>query len=426
MIKLLHFSDTHIDMANRGKRDPQSGLPIRVNDFLAAFDKIIDFAIDEKVDLVLFAGDAYRDRTPAPTFQREWGKRMLRLSQAKIPTLLLVGNHDTSPAFGRAHALQEFETLEIPYIKVISKPAFFGPNNLDQLPVQVIGLPWISRSTFISALDSSTTDMDIVYDQIEERIGMFIQNCLENANPDLPIIFTAHASVQGAAYGGERFVMLGKDQVLSGGLVKNPLFDYVALGHIHKPQNLNEGQHPPVIYPGSIERVDFGEAEDQKFFVLAEINKGQTNLNWIPLNGRKFEDSFIDLQNIYKHGFSKEIIPTPQEIRDYLEEYLPEEGKLQNAICRLRLVYPRDWETLIDESWVREWYQNALEFQFVRKPVVSTRLRLAEDQEISAISTEELLTLYLQTIETEPEEIKILQELAQEFTQHRDKMITTE
>ncbi len=288
MLKILHFSDAHIDMANHGKRDQASGLPIRVLDFLSALDKIINYAIDHQVDLVLFTGDTYRDRTPAPTFQREWGKRIKRLSEAKIPTILLVGNHDTSPAFGRAHALQEFETLAIPYVHVISKPVFFTPSDLNETPVQVIGLPWISRSAFLSNVETETTDLESIYNDMEQRFLNFIKNCLEKSNPDLPILFTAHASVQGAIYGGERFVMLGKDQVLSGSLVRNPNFDYVALGHIHKPQNLNENAHPPVIYPGSIERVDFGEVEDEKFFVVASVEKGKTEVEWIPLKGASF------------------------------------------------------------------------------------------------------------------------------------------
>ena len=81
---------------------------MRVMDFLKSLDEIVDTAIDEQVDLVIFAGDAYKDRNPQPTFQREWGKRMMRLSEAGIPTLLLIGNHDISPASGRAHTLQEF------------------------------------------------------------------------------------------------------------------------------------------------------------------------------------------------------------------------------------------------------------------------------------------------------------------------------
>ena len=145
-MKLLHFADAHIDMANYGRHDPETGLPLRVLDFLKALDTIVDAAIDEKVDMVIFAGDAYKDRSPAPTFQREWGKRIIRLSRAKIPTLLLVGNHDLSPATGRAHAIQEFDTLEVPYVRVLQKPQFYKPADLWDLPVQVIAMPWVSRS----------------------------------------------------------------------------------------------------------------------------------------------------------------------------------------------------------------------------------------------------------------------------------------
>ena len=98
-MKILHFADAHIDMANYGRHDPETGLPLRVLDFLKSLDTIINAAVSEKVDMVIFAGDAYKDRAPAPTFQREWGKRIIQLSQAKIPTLLLIGNHDLSPAW---------------------------------------------------------------------------------------------------------------------------------------------------------------------------------------------------------------------------------------------------------------------------------------------------------------------------------------
>ena len=60
-IRLLHFADAHIDIANYGRHDPETGLPMRVVDFLGALDQIIDAALKEKVDLVVFAGDAYKD-----------------------------------------------------------------------------------------------------------------------------------------------------------------------------------------------------------------------------------------------------------------------------------------------------------------------------------------------------------------------------
>lgn len=84
----------------------------------------------------------------------------------------------------------------------------------------------------------------------------------------------AHTSVQGATYGSERMVMLGQELVLTPGLLRDKRLDYVALGHIHQHQSLNGTDHPPIVYPGSIERIDFGEAREAKGFVLAEVQQG--------------------------------------------------------------------------------------------------------------------------------------------------------
>src|SRR5512140_3794659 len=287
MVKIIHFADAHIDIATHGRRDPETGLPIRVLDFLKALDTIIDTAIAEKVDMVIFAGDAYKDRQPAPTFQREWGKRIIRLSNAAIPTLLLVGNHDLSPASGRAHAIQEFDTLEVPYVRVLQKPQFYKPADLWDLPVQVIAMPWVSRSGLMASIEASGSDTQELFSKIEARISELVETWVEEADPNLPLILTAHASVEGAVFGAERMVMLGADLVLPTSLVKDRRLDYVALGHIHKPQDLNVGYHPPVIYPGSIERIDFGEAMDDKFFVIAEVTHGKTEVDWRKLEGTR-------------------------------------------------------------------------------------------------------------------------------------------
>src|SRR4030065_349027 len=170
MIPLWPSADAHIDMATYGRHDPETGLPLRVLDFLKSLDTIVDAAISEKVDMVIFAGDAYKDRSPAPTFQREWGKRIMRLSQAGIPTLLLVGNHDLSPALGRAHAVEEFKTLQVPHVRVLDKPVFLGPDELEGLPLQILALPWISRSGMMANLEMSGAEPSLIYEQIEERL----------------------------------------------------------------------------------------------------------------------------------------------------------------------------------------------------------------------------------------------------------------
>ena len=237
-LRILHFADAHIDMVNYGRHDPSTGLPIRVQDFLKSLDTIIDTAISEKVDLVLFAGDAYKDRTPSPTYQREWGKRIIRLSKAGIPTILLVGNHDLSPSMGRAHAIQEFQTLDVPNVYVAAKPMVLTPKELG-IPIQVITIPWVSRSEFIAAWNLSGEDTVDAFDNMEDRLSKRVDGWLSTLDNDIPIILCAHASIQGAKYGNEQTVMLGSDVYLPGSLVKDPRLDYVALGHLHKAQNLN-------------------------------------------------------------------------------------------------------------------------------------------------------------------------------------------
>ncbi len=402
-MRLLHFADAHIDMANYGRHDPETGLPLRVLDFLKSLDEIVDTAIAEKVDLVIFAGDTYKDRSPAPTFQREWGKRIIRLSQAGIPTLLLVGNHDLSPAVGRAHAVQEFDTLQVPNVYVISRPQYLGQAELG-LPVQVIGLPWVSRSGLMAALDTGSMKPSEVYEQVEKLLAELVDGYIAEADPDLPLVLTAHASVQGAKYGSERMVMLGSDLVLTGSLVKDPRLDYVALGHIHKPQDLNEGQHPPVIYPGSIERVDFGEAKDDKFFVIAHLEKGQpTRVEWRKLEGiRPFVDTSLTLES-------------SEGITEQLKAALPGTDRIKDAIVRLVVEYPREWDNLIDEAELRSYAESAFEFHLIKRPQADGRIRLPADQTVSSLSPLDLLEQYWQVMHTDEEEAARLQKLAAEI-----------
>jgi len=406
-MRILHFADAHIDMANYGRHDPETGLPLRVLDFLKSLDAIVDTAINEKVDMVIFAGDAYKDRSPAPTFQREWGRRIIRLSQAKIPTLLLVGNHDLSPAVGRAHAIQEFDTLHVPYVRVLQEPELLKPKDLWDLPVQVIAMPWISRSGLIASLDMSATDSSEVFANIESRISELIEGWLEDADLNLPLILTAHASVQGAMFGSERMVMLGSDLVLPAALVKDSRFDYVALGHIHKPQDLNEGGQPPVIYPGSIERVDFGEAADDRYFIIADVTRGKAKVEWKKLEGaRRFIDRRI-------------VLTSSENVMENLKSALPKEKEIEGAIIRLIVEYPREYDSLIDESMLRKYAEDAFEFHLVKHPQMEARIRLPADQTVSSLSPLDLLDQYWRAAKVE--EAEALQKLAQEIISTDDE-----
>ena len=226
---------------------------------------------------------------------------------------------------------------------------------------------------------------------------------MEKADPKLPTFLAAHASVEGAVFGGERSVSLGNDLVLPLSLVQDSRLDYIALGHIHKKQELNKKNHPPIVYPGSIERVDIGESRDEKYFVIAELNKGKTKLDWRKLDNIR---SFVDLYLI---------LESKDKITQQIKKTLPSVEKIKDAVVRLVLEYPRAWDPLIDESAIRELVKGSFEFHFLKQPQSESRIRLPKNRAIGTLSPEELLDQYWITSLTPEDEIQSLNKLAQEI-----------
>ncbi len=404
MIKVLHFADAHIDIASHGKHDAVSGLPLRVLDFLKSLDHIIDTAISEKVDLVIFAGDAYKDRLPSPTYQREWGKRIMRLSEAKIPTLLLTGNHDVSPASGRAHTLQEFDTLAVPFVRVINKPEFLKPADLWNLPVQVIGLPWVFRTSLYASLDLPLKENEQIDDRFNNNISFVVDSWLNEIDKNIPTIFIGHGSIQGAQFGSERSVMLGNDFKIPPRVVKDERLDYVALGHLHTFQNLNEFHHPPVVYSGSIERIDFGEAKDKKYFVIAKIEKGNTTIEKRRLIGRQFIPLRVKISK-------------NDNMMETILGRLPSDQLLKGSLVRLVVEYPREMEPFLDETIIREKCETAFEFHLVRLPQEEARTRFSVDESVTNLNPLDLLKRYWGMTKLEPGNTEPLQTLAASIIQ---------
>lgn len=399
-IKVIHFADAHIDMVNDGRHDPMTGLPWRVRDYLDSLDQIIDHAIDQKVDLVVFAGDAYRNQRPQPQYQKEWQLRMMRLSRAKIPTILLIGNHDTSPSTRHAHALQEFETLAIPSIFVSDKPRLWRSADLG-IAAQVLTIPWLGRSVALTKETNLELDEDELAQRLEGVVANIIEELLDSADPTLPTILTAHATVSGAKFGSERQVLLSRDMTLGQRILSDHRVDYVAMGHIHQHQVVNQG-YPAIVYSGSIERLNFGEPEE-KGFVEITLRRGETSWEFIKLKTRQFVDTKIELSS------AEELMPR-------LLEKLPAPEKIKGAICRLSLTYQAGWEALIDEATIGRYYKEAFTFQLSKQRTNDKSVRLSKEQGVETLSPAELLNLYWQTKQNyDPEEAGILQQLAKEL-----------
>ena len=409
-VKILHFADAHIDSYTGGRIDPKTGFPFHTGDFLKALDEIVETAINEQVQLVLFAGDAYRNATPVPTYQREWQRRLIRLSQAKITTLMIPGNHDISNAVNRASALQELDTLQVPWVHLAAGGVhLYTPEELDGVPVQVLAVPWMPLSLLSAKDKENKLTPEERASEFEQELIKRIQKGIGKADPNLPLILLTHYSVQGSTYPSGQVAELGRDVTLSRSLVCDPAFSYTALGHIHLFQDLNEGQQPPVIYPGSIERVDYGEYKEKKGFILAEVENHHTEYTFRELHTRR----------MYNLSFEAKDAGTLQE--DLLD-LLPSEEKAKDAMIRLVVTYPHEFESMINERELRKRVEGALDFQFKRKPVYQARMRI-QSKNISSLTPQDLLTAYCQISKTSDAETKALCSLAEEIFTESDSAV---
>jgi exonuclease SbcD len=281
-IRLLHIADIHIGMENYGRLDPQTGANSRVMDFVRRLDDAVQYALDSEIDIFLFAGDAFKTRDPSPTYQREFARRIKQVADAGIPVVLLVGNHDLPVAERRATSTEIFRTLAVPNVYYANKDDLLTIMTRRGAPLQVATVPYPLRARLMKQEDGRSIPLPELDARLEEIVNDSIRALADRArqHPDLPTVFTGHFTVRDAQFGSERSVMLGADAVIPKSALADDAWDYVALGHIHRHQDVNKGRYPSIVYCGSLERIDFNEMES-KGWVEAEVEKGHTTWRFV-------------------------------------------------------------------------------------------------------------------------------------------------
>jgi exonuclease SbcD len=395
LLRLLHLADIHLGVETFGRIDPATGLNTRLLDFTARLDEAIDHALSTNVDLVLFAGDAYRSRDPSATQQREFAKRVRRLSEANVPTFLLVGNHDLPAATGRANSLDIYETLGVPHVTIGRLPGIHTIQTKAG-PLQIVALPWLRRSALLARDEYRNASSTDVRKAIEALAADFIADAASKLDPNVPAVLAAHVSVEGATYGSERSVLVGEDIVLPRSTVANPAFSYVALGHIHKHQVLYD--EPLTLYPGSLERVDFGEERDAKGFVTVEIDGKSAKHTFHPVNARRF---------VTIRSRPSSALPTEEILRDV------ERAEPAGAIARLIVEAEPDVDARIDYGLVRRALRESYAVAGIRREVARPDRRQSGVSGVESLSESEALDLYLKHKEVPDERRKQLLEYAQ-------------
>jgi len=344
MVKFIHVSDIHFGVENYGRIDPKLAIHTRLLDFYKSFNKVIDFAILNSVDFFLFTGDAYKNTLPTPTQQKLLFQSFIRLYKENIPVIMIIGNHDNPISYGKVNSLDIFSQLPIDGFYVFNEPGVYTLNIKDK-KIQIIGIPWITKSFIKDNINNNLIDLPIyIKNYIKDKIYYFVNQL----DKDSISILAAHLTVDSAIFSGsEASSICVKDPIFSVSDLAIEPFSYVALGHIHKFQNLNESGIP-VIYAGSIDRVDFAEYKDDKGFVFVNIDDTKkANFEFIKLDTRKFIKIDVKIDKSSSLSITDQII---QSILKY---------DIKDSIIKIIYYLDNDSDSYVDLEKIYQFTKDA-------------------------------------------------------------------
>jgi exonuclease SbcD len=392
-IRLVHFADLHVGMENYGKLDPATGTSSRVRDFLDRLDEVVEYALAHDADLAVFAGDAFKTRDPEPTQQREFARRIKRLAD-RVPTLLLVGNHDLPGSTQKATSVDIFRALDVPNIIVGHRPESRVVNTA-RGPVFLAWVPYPTRNRLLSDEEHRGKSVEELDQALRAAVIDTLDELAQTAGAaDMPRVLAGHFSVGEARYGSERSVMLGRDVSVSRSTLAAPAWDYIALGHIHRHQVLaaNTPGEPTLAYSGSLERIDFGEEKEAKGFCWVELARGATHINFVPVHARPFITLHADLQEADD--------PTAHAVSTLAAHADEVAGAVVRAIVTLR----HDQLAQFDARAVERLLAAASHLSIEKDITSPVRARLGSDA-AESLTPRELLERYFALRSTPPERV---------------------
>jgi exonuclease SbcD len=402
-MRILHFADLHLGVETYGRVDPATGMSTRLGDFLSALDEVVDYATDEDIDLMLFCGDAYKNRDPGQTCQREFARRIKRLSDSGIPVFLLVGNHDLPNAVGRATAVEIFDTLSVNSVTVAGRPGTHRMHTKNG-SLQIVALPWARRNALLTREDLRGLSSHELNEKLQAILTNWLDAEVAHIDPDVPAILAAHVAHSGAVAGSEYAMVMGRDYVIMQSTIANPAFDYVALGHMHNRQVI---ENPvPAVYPGSLQAIDFGDEGQEKGFYVVELDGSA---------GRGARLKSYDFHPVKTRQFLT--IDVEANTEDPTAAVLDAIGSrdVKDAIVRVRITISGEKEGLLRDSEIRKALGDAHYVAAVSKDVQRTLRSRAGGRAAESMSPLEALELYWRSKQTPDERIKTLLKHADEL-----------
>lgn len=309
-MKIIHFADTHIGFSTYSAT-AENGINLREQDAQDAFTQVIDYCIQTSPDLILHAGDLFHSVSPSNQSISFVMEQLYRIEKAEIPMVICGGNHEAPKRTETKHVFEIYKHFK--HIEFVhqSTQHFHFP----RLSLNLCVVPFL---VFQNDLEDPYSNFSI-----EKDI-----NTIEKDN--INILLT---------HGSSRFIKIYQqetvgEQYIENSILENGLFDYVALGHYHKPSILSNR----AAYSGSLIPLTFGEIEYNTGFIELEFDEDYTMRHTFKeINTRKLVIKTIDCTDLNTADLTAQIINTLNLVSDksiilklQITGMLPESHKLLN------------------------------------------------------------------------------------------------
>jgi exonuclease sbcCD, D subunit len=327
-VKIIHLADLHI-----GKRVNEFSM---IDDQKYILNQILEIIDNEKPDAVIIAGDVYDKQVPSIEAVELLDSFISDISKRKTTTFIISGNHDSAERLAFGSSLMAMGKIYISpvYNGKISKYTLkndFGSANFYLLPF--VKPSHVKRFFPDKKIESYTDAIKVVVDNLK----------LDTSEINILI---AHQFVTGASRTESEEISVGGLDNVDASVFED--FDYVALGHIHRPQKIGTER---IRYCGTPLKYSFSEVNDAKSVSIIEINsKEDFNLRTIPLipkrDMRKIRGTYEELTT--KTSYEN------TNTDDYIHVTLTDEFNVADAIQKLRVIYKNIMKLEYDNMRTRE------------------------------------------------------------------------
>ena len=313
-MKFIHLSDLHL-----GKRVNEYSM---LEDQQYILTRIINVIDDEKPDAVLIAGDIYDKSVPSAEAVSLFDDFLVRLSRRDAVTFVISGNHDSPERLAFGGRLMEQSGVRISpvysgKVEPFSLTDGYGTVNVYMLPF--VKPVHVRRFYGDEEIESYTDALRVAIDKM-------------NVDPSVRNVLIAHQYVTGALRSESEDVPVGGLDNVDASVFEP--FDYVALGHIHGPQNIGSAK---IRYCGTPLKYSFSEVDHKKSITVAELGaKGDLTVREIPLPPMR---DMISLRGSYEELTRRSFYEGTTYRNDYVRAVLTDEDDIPDAAAKLRVIY---------------------------------------------------------------------------------------